>query len=84
VRGHAKDGVPGGCPALLATPCSPGAQRRHPAAAPVGGCPTEARWRLIQRIHNPNPADLNGDGWLCRLDLPSGGLTGHDNVVRVP
>ena len=52
------------------------------AAPPVGGCPTGAWWRLVQPIHVPHPADHNGDGWLCRLDLPDGGFTGHDNVVR--
>ena len=52
------------------------------AAAPVGGCPTGAWWRIVQPIHLPQPADHNGDGLLCRLDLPNGSFTFHDNVVR--
>lgn len=67
--------------AMLATMVFAGSVTAGP---PVGGCPPGAWWRLIQPIHNPNPADLNGDGWLCRLDLPNGGFTGHDNVVRLP
>jgi hypothetical protein len=59
------------------------------AGAPIGGCPTGAEWQLIYPIHQPQAADLNGDGWLCRLDLPSGqggvlagGFTFFDNVVQ--
>jgi hypothetical protein len=59
------------------------------AGAPVGGCPTGADWHLIYPIHQPQAADQNGDGWLCRLDLPSGqggvfglGFTFFDNVVQ--
>jgi hypothetical protein len=52
------------------------------AGAPVGGCPTGAWWRIILPIHQPQAADQNGDQLLCRLDLPSGSFTFHDNVVR--
>jgi len=58
------------------------------AAAPIGGCPSGADWRLIYPIHQPQAQDHNGDGWLCRLDLSSGqggvlagGFTFFDNVV---
>jgi hypothetical protein len=47
------------------------------------------RWRLIYPIHQPQALDLNGDGWLCKLDLPSGiggslngGFTFFDSVVK--
>lgn len=61
------------------------------AGAPVGGCPTAdgSDWYLILPQHQPQPADKNGDGWLCRRDLSSGlggpflgGFTFHDNVVH--
>jgi hypothetical protein len=53
------------------------------AGPPIGGCPTGAWWRLILPVHQPQPADHNGDGWLCRLDLGGGfGFTFFDNVVR--
>jgi hypothetical protein len=54
------------------------------AGPPIGGCPTGSWWRLILPIHQPQAADHNGDAWLCRLDLPSGSFTFHDNVVRLP
>ena len=63
----------------------PGAASAEP---PIGGCPTGAWWTRILPIHQPQPMDHNGDGWLCRLDLPSGrggvlggGFTFFDNVV---
>ena len=59
------------------------------AGAPIGGCPAGAEWRLVFPVHQPQAADKNGDGWLCRLDLNSGmggvlggGFTFFDNVVR--
>jgi hypothetical protein len=59
------------------------------AGAPIGGCPTGAEWQLIYPIHQPQAADMNGDGWLCRLDLNAGqggpfglGFTFFDNVVQ--
>ena len=54
------------------------------AGAPVGGCPTGdgADWFLILPQHQPQAADKNGDGWLCRRDLNNGFFTFHDNVVR--
>ena len=59
------------------------------AGAPVGGCPSGADWYLILPVHQPQPADKNGDGWLCRRDLNAdlggafgGGFTFFDNVVR--
>ena len=58
------------------------------AGDPVGGCPTGADWFLVLPIHQPQAMDHNGDGWLCRLNLPSGqggvlagGFTFHDNDV---
>ena len=51
------------------------------AGAPSGDCPA-GDWRLILPIHQPQAADHNGDGWLCRLDLRNGTFTFHDNVVR--
>lgn len=59
------------------------------ASAPIGGCPTGAEWQLILPLHQPQAADKNGDGYLCRLDLNSGlggvfglGFTFFDNVVK--
>jgi hypothetical protein len=52
------------------------------AGAPVGGCPSGASWRMILPIHQPQAADHNGDGWLCRMDLRDGSFTFHDNTVR--
>ena len=61
------------------------------AAAPVGGCPAGADWQLVYPTHQPQAADNNGDGWLCRLLLdapaPQGGRIGgdftfFDNVVQ--
>ncbi len=70
---------------LLVLAASPGAASAGP---PIGGCPTGSSWRLIFPQHQPQAADLNGDGWLCRMDLPSGtggpfglGFTFFDNVV---
>ena len=64
--------------ALLAT-VIPGSAAAGP---PVGGCPAGGGWYLILPIHQPQAADHNGDAWLCRLDLRSGGFTFFDNVVR--
>ena len=53
------------------------------AGAPIGGCPTDASWVLVLPIHQPQAADKNGDGWLCRADFWVGpGLLAVDNVVR--
>ena len=53
------------------------------AGAPIGGCPTDASWVLVLPSHQPQPADKNGDGWLCRADFWVGpGLLAIDNVVR--
>ena len=53
------------------------------AGPPIGGCPTGTSWELILPQHQPQAADLNGDGWLCRLFVGiDGGFTFHDNVVR--
>ena len=52
------------------------------AGGPIGGCPEGAWWRPILPVHQPQAADHNGDGWLCRLDLPNGTFTFHDNVVQ--
>ena len=59
------------------------------AGAPIGGCPAGAEWQLVFPVHQPQAADKNGDGWLCRLDLKSGmggvlglGFTFFDNVVQ--
>ena len=59
------------------------------AGAPIGGCPAGAEWQLVLPVHQPQAADKNGDGWLCRLDLNSGmggvlglGFTFFDNVVQ--
>lgn len=60
------------------------------AGAPVGGCPTGADWQLVYPTHQPQAADKNGDGWLCRLLLDAsapqggrigGGFTFRDNNV---
>jgi hypothetical protein len=52
------------------------------AGAAIGGCPTGADWQLVYPIHQPQAADKNGDGWLCRLLLnapaPQGGRIGGD------
>lgn len=60
------------------------------AGDPVGGCPPGADWVLVLPIHQPQAMDHNGDGWLCRLNLPSGrggvlagGFTFFDDVVPV-
>jgi hypothetical protein len=37
---------------------------------------------MILPIHQPQAADHNGDGWLCRMDLRDGSFTFHDNTVR--
>lgn len=53
------------------------------AAGPVGGCPSGGSWRLVFPIHQPQAADHNGDGWLCRADFWVGpGLLAIDNVIR--
>ena len=70
----------------LAVPIAPGAAS---AGAPIGGCPTGADWQLVYPVHQPSPADKNGDGYVCRLDLlpEVGGVLGigftrMDNVVQ--
>jgi hypothetical protein len=72
----------------LVTAIVPGAVS---AGDPIGGCPSGwgADWSLILPIHQPQAADHNGDGWLCRRDLPSdnggpfgGGFTFRDNVLE--
>ena len=53
------------------------------AGPPVGGCPTGTSWEPVFPQHQPQAADLNGDGWLCRLFVgPDGQFTFFDNVVR--
>ena len=53
------------------------------AGAPIGGCPKDASWVLVLPSHQPQPADKNGDGWLCRADFWVGpGLLAIDNVVQ--
>ena len=53
------------------------------AGAPVGGCPAGGHWQLVFPQHQPQPADKNGDGWLCRADFFVGpGLLAIDNVVQ--
>ena len=52
------------------------------AGPPIGGCPTGGSWELRYPQHQPQPADLNGDGWVCRFLLPGGGfILIVDNVV---
>jgi hypothetical protein len=72
----------------LATAMVPGAAS---AGDPIGECPAGwgAGWFLILPIHQPQTADHNGDGWLCRRDLSSdnsgpfgGGFTFRDNVLE--
>lgn len=54
------------------------------AGAPIGGCPN-TNWVLVLPAHQPQPADKNGDGWLCRADFWVGpGLLAIDNVVQNP
>jgi hypothetical protein len=53
------------------------------AGPPVGGCPTGGHWELVLPRHQPQEADKNGDGWLCRADFFAGpGLLAIDNVVQ--
>ena len=53
------------------------------AGPPRGECPTGTSWELIEPRHQPQAADLNGDGQLCRLFIgPDGSFTFFDNVVR--
>lgn len=53
------------------------------AGAPEGGCPTGGHWVLITPQHQPQAADKNGDGMLCKADFFVGpGLLAIDNVVR--
>ena len=61
------------------------------AGDPIGGCPAGwgAGWVLVLPIHQPQAADHNGDGWLCRHDLNSDnsgrlglGFTFRDNVLE--
>jgi hypothetical protein len=58
------------------------------AGAPIGGCPTGADWQIVLPIHQPQLADKNGDGYLCRLFINGelggrlgGGFTFRDNNV---
>ena len=53
------------------------------AGAPIGGCPAGGHWQLVLPQHQPQAADKNGDGWLCRADFFVGpGLLAIDNVVQ--
>jgi hypothetical protein len=53
------------------------------AGAPIGGCPAGGAWQLVFPQHQPQAADQNGDGWLCRAGFFVGpGLLAIDNVVR--
>lgn len=66
--------------ALLASLLLAGAVAAGP---PIGGCPTGTSWVLVLPQHQPQAADLNGDGWLCRLFIGTeGDFTFFDNVVR--
>jgi hypothetical protein len=52
------------------------------AGDPIGGCPTGGEWELVYPQHQPQAADQNGDGWLCRAGFFVGpGLLAIDNVV---
>lgn len=53
------------------------------AGSPQGMCPTGAWWYEVQPRHGLIALDVNGDTYLCRLDLPNGDLVFIDNVVRV-
>ena len=53
------------------------------AGAPIGRCPTGGEWQLVFPQHQPQAADQNGDGWLCRAGFFVGpGFLAIDNVVR--
>ena len=52
------------------------------AGAPIGGCPGP-KWQLVYPMHQPQAADKNGDGWLCRANFWVGpGILAIDNVVQ--
>lgn len=61
------------------------ASAAHGAGDPIGGCPRGGAWVLVDPIHQPQAADHNGDGWLCRANFFVGpGFLGIDNVVGQP
>lgn len=65
--------------ALLSTLAIAGAVSAGPPAA---GCPSGSTWELFRPIHQPQAADHNGDGLICRRVLDNGSLVWFDNVVR--
>ncbi len=71
--------------ALVAAMVPGAASAAHGTGEPVGGCPPGGAWILVDPTHQPQPADHNGDGWLCRANFFVGpGFLGIDNVVGEP
>lgn len=52
------------------------------ADVPVGSCPSGGPWTLIRPMHQPQEADLNGDGLVCFVVLDPG-ILAVDNAVRL-
>ena len=52
------------------------------AEPPTAGCPSASTWELFRPIHQPQAADHNGDGLICRRILDNDFLVWFDNVVR--
>jgi hypothetical protein len=46
-------------------------------------CPTGAEWYAVQPRHGLVVLDVNGDTWLCRLNLLYNTPVFIDNVVRI-
>lgn len=54
----------------------------HGEGAPVGACPPGAAWSLVDPMHQPQAADHNRDGWLCRAGFFVGpGFLAVDNSI---